>query len=407
VHRFGPVLEEIAGASPRVMVDRESVVLDGIHLTSRYDRRAEAKLQAERVPAGAVEVTVYGIGLGDLPRLLLERSEIERLRVVVLSRAAVHAALGHADPSWLEDERVELVLARDEPALRSPFAVSPACLSLADDDALPVRDAVLLELSRPYQARKLAEREPMVAASLIRNRERVASDSDVAELFSTRVGARAAIAAAGPTLTEEAWQLRSNRPDLVVAVTTALVSLAAERVRPDLVVVIDPKPSVLAHLDGVDLASLRDVPLVYAPAVDPRVLDRWQGPRYVAYLDQPRYAELRGELPRGTLFCSGTVTHSAVDLAVRMGATNVALFGVDFAYVGGRSHARGASEERGSPRLAGASVLDHQGRRVPSDAAFIGFLRDFEGYVAKTPGVRFVSASPRSALMRGVTCKPL
>jgi hypothetical protein len=405
VPRFEPVLAEIERVSRPVEADRETFVIDGIHLTSRFDRRADAELQAERVPLDATEATVYGIGLGDLPRVLLERLSLERLRVVVLSRAAAKCALA-LDRRWLGDPRVELVLARDERSLRTPSAVSPACLALADDDALALRDAVLLELARPYQARKHAEREPALAAAIDHNRPRLAADRDVAVLFGARPGARAAVAAAGPTLSREAWRLRTSRPDLVVAVTTALVTLRRERVRPDYVVVIDPKASVLAHLDGVDLEALRDVPLVYAPIVDPRVLDRWRGPRYAAYLDQPRYAALREELPRGTLFCAGTVTHAAIDLAVRMGAADVMLYGVDFAYIDGRSHAHGASEERGAPRASGTSVLDHHGERMPSDAAFIGFLRDLEAYVARHERVRFRSASARSAKIEGVSCEP-
>lgn len=387
------------------MADRETFVIDGIHLTSRFDRRAEAELQAARVPLDAAGVTVYGVGLGDLPRVLLERETLERLRVVVLSRASAQCALD-LDRRWLDDPRVELVLARDERSLRTPFAAAPACLALADDDALAVRDAVLLELAHPYQARKHAEREPELAAALSQNRARVEKDGDVAALFGARAEAHAAIAAAGPTLSQEAWRLRASRPDLVIAVTTALVTLQKERVRPDYVVVIDPKPSVLAHLDGVDLEALGEVPLVYAPIVDPRVLERWRGPRYAAYLDQPRYTPLRAEMPRGTLFCTGTVTHAAIDLAVRMGATDVVLYGVDFAYIDGRSHAEGASEERGAPRVTGSSVLDHRGARMPSDASFIGFMRDLEAYVATQERVRFRSASARSAKMRGVACEP-
>jgi hypothetical protein len=50
-------------------------------------------------------------------------------------------------------------------------------------------------------------------------------------------------------------------------------------------------------------------------------------------------------------------------------------------------------------------VLDHRGARVPSDASFIGFLRDLEAYVATQEQVRFRSASARSAKMKGVSCE--
>jgi hypothetical protein len=49
--------------------------INGIHLTSAYDRRREAERQAGLIPLQSLLAWVYGIGLGDLPRSLLGRNE--------------------------------------------------------------------------------------------------------------------------------------------------------------------------------------------------------------------------------------------------------------------------------------------------------------------------------------------
>jgi len=134
------------------------------------------------------------------------------------------------------------------------------------------------------------------------------------------------------------------------------------------------------------------------------VLLRWPGPRCAFYERSARYAALARDLPRAVLATSGSVIHPAVDLAVRLGASEVRFSGMDFAHVGGRSHASGSHHARrdsGADIRAGAWVLDGHGRRVPSLPNLVGYLRDLERYLARTPGVRFVNLSSAGARIAG------
>lgn len=408
--RFPEVARVLAATEPAPATPLDAgartLRIEGRQLTSAYDRTAEAALQAGRIDSAAREATVYGVALGDLPRALLARPQLVRLRVVMLDVAAVAASLAHGfDHAWAHDPRVEVLLGAHEQAPTPPYAVAPAALALADASAAQLRDALMLELVAPYQARKFAEREAMVEAGIRANEELLARDPDVSALFGTRPGARALIAGAGPTLSEAGDFIRAARAEgaLLIAVTTALRPLAAQGIRPDFAVVIDPLPALLAHFDGLPSDFVARTPLVYAPCVHPAVVRAWKGPRYPACLAQPRYqARIRRE-QRGSLFCAGTVTHTAVDFAVQLGAAEVVLLGTDFAYVDRRSHAHGAAHERGAPKAADTWVLDGHGERVPSDLALIGFLRDLEDYIARHPGVRFHTLSRRGAHIRGTT----
>ena len=56
---------------------------EGIQLSSAYDRFNEASIQARLIPASSTKATVYGLALGDLPRILLARDQLEHLHVAV------------------------------------------------------------------------------------------------------------------------------------------------------------------------------------------------------------------------------------------------------------------------------------------------------------------------------------
>jgi hypothetical protein len=142
--------------------------------------------------------------------------------------------------------------------------------------------------------------------------------------------------------------------------------------------------------------------LVYGPLVHRDVLAAWPGPRVAFYDGHARTERLEREHPKARLWCAGSVLHPAVDLAVRMGAARVVLLGADFAHLGGRSHAAGATWERPAPaRGPRPWVLDGHGARVPSLPNLIGYLRDLERFVARHPHVRFVSASRDGARVAG------
>ena len=96
--------------------------------------------------------------------------------------------------------------------------------------------------------------------------------------------------------------------------------------------------------------------------------------------------------------------HPALDFAVRAGAAEVDLAGLDFAYVGSRTHAVGASSaaEVSALRAARFSVENGHGALVASDTNLIQYLRGTEHFVARHPGVIFRNLSREGARIRGV-----
>lgn len=412
VERFADVHRALVNFRGRYDVELRSrrdvsVAVNGIQLASAYNRAAEARLQIRAIAEDAPRVTVYGVGLGDVPAALLEREALCELRVVVLSVPELLGLLEHGNAEWLADPRVELRLARDvPPVIEKPFAALPPAIRLADRDAVPLRDALILELSADHQKAYFEALDAPLRARIDENRERIRHDGTVASLFGAAgARSRAVVAAGGPSLLKTLPWLSRVRDDVfLVAVSTALRPLEAAGIVPDVVCMIDPKPELMRHVSVLDdLERYREVPLAYLPLVDPDVLDAWPGPRLSFYSSHARFDAIKRELSRPTLFVSGTVTHPATDLAVRSGAKEVVLLGTDFGFPNGRTHASGAAYERKLGEHEGRlfTVVDGHGDTIRSDVSLIGFLRDLEAFIANSPHTRFFVGSRDGACIAG------
>lgn len=406
-NRWPDLLAPLLAAAPNLpqheLVEErtQTLSIDGLQLTSKYDRHAEATLQASIVPLDSDRAWVYGIALGDVPRVLLKRPNLQQLTLFILNPAVAYLSLMHFDHcDWLTDPRVTLVLPDADQPLQKPFAAAPACLLLADRQAAALRDRVFLELATPFIGQK-HQASPELIQRLEQNAALVARDRDVSELFGTKSGETLVVAAAGPTLSDQYhWLVAHDRPPLI-AVDAALKPLLKAGIVPEYVVIIDSHPE-LFHLlfSDLDPTLLNRTALIYFPVVATEVLENWPGPRYASYPRNPLYRELAEHFPRTELFSSGTVLHPAVDLAVRMGGSNIILAGADLSYPDGKTHVAGCSLRRAPSGMGRHWVTNGCGQPVATTPNMRGYLRDLEDYLGQQKHVAFVNSSDKGAAIR-------
>jgi hypothetical protein len=377
--------------------------VDGIQLTSRHDRLHEARIQAASLPLDKPRLHVYGTGLGDLPRVLLERPGLEKLYVHILNGALFKLVLQLLDhQQWLEHPRVELLFAGDLPDICTPFFALPAEMLLADDFNAKIRDRLVSEVHLSFNNREFDPQLPSIQRRLQDCLEILLADDDVAKLFGTCVGREIYVIGTGPTLEGHYKRLAAVRAQAVrplfICVDTAYRPLRENGVVPDLVVSIDQRISIL-HLPFEESDG---IPLVYMPMSDPHMLKAWKGKRYGGYSASPIYAQLRQQHPRGQLHVGGSVIHPAVDLAVKMGSACITLFGADFAFPMNKTHAGWNDGDLG-PAVSQARhwVLDGQGERVRTQLNFRSYLCVLERYIAGHPQVRFLNSSRAGAMIAG------
>ncbi|MFJ2490895.1 motility associated factor glycosyltransferase family protein [Pseudomonas iridis] len=376
--------------------------VNGVQLTSRHDRTHEARVQAASL-ADKAQLHVYGTGLGDLPAVLLERAGLERLYVHILNGALFALVVQLLDQRhWLEDLRVELFYAGDLSDICTPFFALPAEMLLADDFNAKIRDRLVSEVHLSFNNREFDPQSPVIQQRLQDCLPVLLGDDDVAQLFGTCVDRDVYVIATGPTLEGHFERLakvraQAQRP-LFICVDTAYRPLREHGVVPDLVVSIDQ----LISFRHLPFEQSEGIPLVYLPMSDPEVLRAWKGKRYGGYSASPVYAALREEYPRGELHVGGSVIHPAVDLAVKMGATRITLFGADFAFPMNKTHAGWNDGELGpSVNQARHWVRDGHGQRVSTQLNFRGYLCVLERYIAAHPQVEFFNSSRAGALIAG------
>jgi hypothetical protein len=400
--------EDIDTLSRRVQGCGATLSIDGVQLTSRYDRVAEAQVQADSLSLDSKIVHLYGTGLGDVQAVLLARPELERLSVYILNSALFALILGLLDQSrWLSDPRVDLSLAGEHAEMAMPFFALPAEMLLADDFSARMRDRLLSETHLAFNNRHFTAQQPQLLQRLREAESQVRHDPDVVQLFGTLGDREVLVIATGPSLEQHFAALklisaRAQRP-LIISVDTAYPPLRQHGIVPDIVVSVDQLISE-RHLPS---EGSQAVTLVYMPLVPPSVIQQWRGPRYVAYSASPLYDSLRQCLARGTLHAAGSVLHPSVDLAVKMGARRIILFGADFAFPHGKTHAGWQDGDLG-PSISSARHWLHDGRgqRVKTQLNFRSYLIELERFIALHPQVQFFNTSRDGARIAGTHYHP-
>lgn len=409
--RWPGLCDSIARAAPPADVGmlcgapEQTLVISGVQLTGACDRRREALLQASLVPRGSAEAWVYGVALGDIQRVLLDRPELRALHVVVIDPSIAtlsFACFDHTD--WLRDERLSVEMWSPKAQLNRPFAAPPGSLRFSDPGCAVLRDMIMISLAAPFQQEQFDNLSLELDRRLDENLALIEQDGDVRSLFGTNHGGSAIVIAGGPSIMGQyGWLSENRKGKVVIAVSTSLVPLQRAGIEPDIVIAIDCMPVLMKHITEAEQEPLRNIPFVYYPTVHPSVISAWPGPRLTAYSYRKRYVALNHKVTKGFLFDSGTVTHAAVDLAVKMGAREVILLGADFSYPGGKSHANTAVyfEDMGGPEKFRQWVINGRGEKVQTDVNLLGYFRDLEIYIERHPEVRFLKRGRDGAHLSG------
>lgn len=282
---------------------------------------------------------------------------------------------------WLREQAIE----RFETLVLAAFA---------DHEALVAAKGALDR----YRDRRSINRNTMRAfgtvwvRNLLRNNALWHSGQALDALIGSAAQATVLVAAAGPSLDRVLPQLSAiDRNTIVIAVDTAVVSLRRYRIHADVVLVADPQYWNTRHLDTV---STHDVAaLVVDPAVHPRVRRLWRGPVYTSASVFPLGAYLDRAAGRFTaLGAGGSVATAAWDFARLLGASHIAIAGLDLGFPAHRTHAQGSFFEERSV---------HRGHRLlPAEHVMAGYIYGGAPRYVESTGGGPVLSDARMAVYR-------
>ncbi|QYJ88772.1 motility associated factor glycosyltransferase family protein [Shewanella halotolerans] len=398
----------------------QTISVNGIQLSSRHDRLAEARLLIDTLLQETQTVTLYGIGMGDVPSLLIDNPQYSQIKVCILNLAVFALVLAYTDQSeWLNHPSVSLSLNPDARLDYPYIAITPE-LSLCDEAHARLRDLLVIELNQDFANKRHRLDDPLTQERFKCNEALIIKDPDAASLIETMRTDEAIVIGSGPSLEEHYGYLKAlskqpNKP-VMIAADTALRGLIHNGIRPDIVVTVDS----LIDSYHLPLEDTDGIKLMYFPKANPRVLENWQGPRYIAYGQSNVYDALAQQYPKLRLYISGSVIHPAIDLAVNLKAKQVTLFGCDFGYCNDKSHAfwsthsfrlenddakAWVSAVDNIRKTAQHWVLDGHGNRITTDLNLRAYLRYLELYITRHPQVSFYRASLSGADIQGTEYK--
>ncbi len=229
------------------------------------------------------------------------------------------------------------------------------------------------------------------------------------------LGGRPAICvASGPSLKNNVEQLKGMEDlCLIISCDSSLISLLRRGIRPHVVVTIERNLMYDVWLPGVleeFYEECCDILLVSQSVSEPQTAGRWPGPVFVVgKIDSPADRWIVSEILGMNLLLSGMcVAHMAMNFALAMGATAVALIGQDLAFAedGETTHIEDASSatpdgiarersyvKREVPGVKGGTVKTHQ--------MWFYFLQMFERFLAGVEGVKVYQCSEAGAAISG------
>ncbi|WP_027216537.1 motility associated factor glycosyltransferase family protein [Butyrivibrio fibrisolvens] len=209
------------------------------------------------------------------------------------------------------------------------------------------------------------------------------------------------VIAAGPSLDESiSFIKKESGQKKIVAVNTVLKRLPSEGITPDLIVAADPRPQLLDHIKGYE-DTTKDITLVADETTCWEFINHYQGE--LCLIPTPNGVGLPLSNPDKINIwpISGTVVTLGIEVALRLGAKKIFLVGLDLAFPGGISYAKGVSQKREEGKKGNSTVQSVDGKIIASNQTFDMFRTIIEQQIAKHPEVTFINMSPHGALIKG------
>jgi hypothetical protein len=282
-------------------------------------------------------------------------------RIVAIEPDPAHALVLLSRRDWREpirSGRLTILIGPDYPGASTsarrldvttpPPVVTDPLLAEHRSTATTAAAAVLARMFAEARANEDARRAfaPRYLEQTLQNLPAIAREGNVAALDNHFAGTPAVIVGAGPSLDENAADLkRLHSRALVIASDTALAPLETAGIDVPLVVAVDPSEWNARHL-----AAPRRVDGTYFVAegsLHPSVFERFAGRTFVFEVSgHEPWAWLKPYgITRGRLRAWGSVVTSAFDLALRMGCDPIVFVGLDLAFTKGQTYCRHTAHE--------------------------------------------------------------
>ncbi|MEH7444586.1 6-hydroxymethylpterin diphosphokinase MptE-like protein [Bacillus sp. JJ1122] len=191
---------------------------------------------------------------------------------------------------------------------------------------------------------------------------------------------------AGPSLTKQLpllYEIRNGTNVVIGCVGTALSPLLLANIKPDFIMISDPKDNIAEQFRHI---KTEDIPLLYLSTSNPFAVKSYKGPRFIVWQKGFDLAEIEAKKRSEPLIATGgSVATCLLDLMVQMKPKSLALVGADLAYTHNKSHAENTHGYKGRLNGAFLSVDNYYlNGRVKTPRNLLIYLKWFENYILRT-----------------------
>lgn len=222
----------------------------------------------------------------------------------------------------------------------------------------------------------------------------------VDELQDKWKGKNVFLIAGGPSLENNIEKLLEvGEKDIVLCVGRSFRRLTEEGIKPDYVIITDPKPDSILQITGLEQSN---VPLILLSTAYLEITKSYQGEKYLLFQKDYLQAEHLAEKENALLFETGSsVATTALDLCIRMECNRVIFLGLDLAFTGNRFH-----HSEGSTNIQQENAViveDVFGNKVSTSRNLNMYHQWIERRIAreKDSDIEFIDATEGGAKIKG------
>ena len=315
------------------------------YMHSSVDPQNEARMLMEDVQTADYYI-VYGMGLGYHVRELLDKKPYSKVIVLENDKETILFSMRYLDwGEYLKQKRLEIIYNDDIKKLideLNHFTNYELVIHYPSIQAIENPKIKMTLEDFFVTINSMKEQEMYLDNNFIQNSKRKLPDcTSLKPLFENK---SVVIVGAGPSASSQLNALKEYRTEITIFATGhAVRTLLNEDIRPDVIIITDPKPDMYKQVKGLDLD---DIPLIILSTGENSVVENYSGQTYIAYQKGYDKAEQAADEAGIPVFeTGGSVTTTALDIALKFSAKQIIFVGVDLAYTGGISHAKGEGRQ--------------------------------------------------------------
>ena len=207
-------------------------------------------------------------------------------------------------------------------------------------------------------------------------------DGYVDELRAEFEGKDVVIVAAGPSLDKNVELLKNKKSNmLILSVGTAFRKLVQMGIEIDYMIATDANPRTYGHIRGFEE---QHVPMLYLSTTYKGYAMNYKGKKYLICQNGYDRAEELAQKNGWNLYdTGGSVSTTALDVCILLGAKSIAFIGLDLAYTDNMAHASGTSSRVGVGMEDMQQVPAVGGGTVAASKLFMIYKRWIENRIEK------------------------